>query len=141
MTKITSIEQFITKHFHKDSPTEYIVLEAKFLNSFFKRLADSGFNFISAHDGEENHKIIDNDRFKLLDVIFSVDEASVLMQSNNNEKFRLFMVMGNGDATTISDHSDLSPELEKFIFSEFAKSVKTHSQELYEMNWYGYANS
>ncbi len=138
-TKITNIEQFISKHFNGDS-SEYIVTEAKILNSFLKRLIVLGFTLYSVHDGEERHKIENNDRFEMLDVIFSVDDSSIQLISNEDEKFSLFIILGNGDATTISDHSDISENLEKLIFSEFAKSVKTHSEELYNLNWYGYAS-
>lgn len=138
-TKITNIEQFISKHFNRYS-SEYIVTEAKILNSFLKRLIVLGFTFYSVHDGEERHKIENNDRFEMLDVIFSVDDSSIRLISNEGEKFSLFIILGNGDATTISDHSDISENLEKLIFSEFAKSVKTHSEELYNLNWYGYAS-
>ncbi len=137
-TKITNIEQFISKHFNGDS-SEYIVTEAKILNSFLKRLIVLGFTLYSVHDGEERHKIENNDRFEMLDVIFSVDDSSIQLISNEDEKFSLFIILGNGDATTISDHSDISENLEKLIFSEFAKSVKTHSEELYNLNWYSYA--
>lgn len=136
--KITNIEQFISKHFNGEN-SEYIVTEAKILNSFLKRLIVLGFTLYSVHDGEERHKIENNDRFEMLDVIFSVDDSSIQLISNEDEKFSLFIILGNGDATTISDHSDISENLEKLIFSEFAKSVKTHSEELYNLNWYGYA--
>ena len=135
--KITNIEQFISKHFNGEN-SEYIVTEAKILNSFLKRLIVLGFTLYSVHDGEERHKIENNDRFEMLDVIFSVDDSSIQLISNEDEKFSLFIILGNGDATTISDHSDISENLEKLIFSEFAKSVKTHSEELYNLNWYGY---
>ena len=136
--KITNIEQFISKHFNREN-SEYIVTEAKILNSFLKRLIVLGFTLYSVQDGEERHKIENNDRFQMLDVIFSVDDSSIQLISNEDEKFSLFIILGNGDATTISDHSDISENLEKLIFSEFAKSVKTHSEELYNLNWYGYA--
>ena len=136
--KITNIEQFISKHFNGEN-SEYIVTEAKILNSFLKRLIVLGFTLYSVQDGEERHKIENNDRFQMLDVIFSVDDSSIQLISNEDEKFSLFIILGNGDATTISDHSDISENLEKLIFSEFAKSVKTHSEELYNLNWYGYA--
>lgn len=136
--KIINIEQFISKHFNGEN-SEYIVTEAKILNSFLKRLIVLGFTLYSVHDGEERHKIENNDRFEMLDVIFSVDDSSIQLISNEDEKFSLFIILGNGDATTISDHSDISENLEKLIFSEFAKSVKTHSEELYNLNWYGYA--
>lgn len=137
-TKITNIDQFIAKHFDSNS-SDYIVVEAKILNSFLMRLTDLGFRLISANDGEEGHAIQDNDRYSMLDVIFSVDESSIKLVSDKGESFVLFIILGNGDATTIYDHSDLSEELEGIIFSNFAKSVKTHSEELYELNWAGYA--
>lgn len=136
-TKITNIEQFIEKNFDARS-SEYIVTEAKILNSFLKRLVDLGFNLNTANDGEEIHKIEINDRFSMLDVIFSVDDSSISLTSNNNEKCTLYIVCGNEDATPIYDHSTLSDELEKVIFTEFAKSVKTHSEQLYDLNWFGY---
>lgn len=138
-TNITNIEQFISNHFDENS-SEYIVTEARILNSFLKRLIDLGFSLYSAHDGEERHKIENNDRYQMLDVIFSVDDSSIQLISNEDEKFSLSIILGNGDATTISDHSDISENLEKLIFSEFAKSVKTHSEELYDLNWCGYAS-
>lgn len=137
-TAITSIEQFIKVNFSSHS-SEYIVTESKILNSFLKRLIDLGFSLVSANDGEERHKIENNDRFAMLSVVFSVDESSIKLTSKDNEKFTLFIVCGNEDATPIYDHSDLSEALEKQIFTEFAKSVKTHSEELYDMNWSGYA--
>lgn len=137
-TQITNIEQFIAKHFNENS-SDYIVTEAKFLNSFLKRLVDLGFSLVSANDGEERHSIEKNDRFAMLDIIFSVDESSITLTSNNNERVVLSIILGNGDATPIYDHSAMSDDLEKTIFSEFAKSVKSHSESLYEMNWTGYA--
>lgn len=136
-TKITNIEQFKAKHFNKNS-SEYIVTEAEILNSFLKRLVDLGFELVQVNDGEEDHDIENNDRFQALDAIFSVDESDITLISNHNEQFTLFLILGNGDATTISDHSDLSDELENIVMTEFSKSVKTHSQELYELNWSNY---
>lgn len=135
--KITNIEQFIEKNFD-DKSSKYIVTEDKILNSFLKRLVDLGFSLDAANDGEESHKIASNDRFSMLDVIFSVDESRISLTSNNNEKFTLCIVCGNEDATPIYDHSPLSRELDKLIFTEFAKSVKIHSEELYDLNWVGY---
>lgn len=138
MNKITSIDQFIAKHFDEQS-SEYIVLEAKILNSFLKRLVDAGFQLLSVNDGEDIHKIEDNDRFQMLDEIFSVDDSRIKLKSNDGKEFTLVIVLGNGDATTIADHSEISPELEHLIFSTFGSSVKTHSEELYDLNWSGYA--
>lgn len=136
-TQITNIEQFIEKHFSENS-TGYIVTEAKFLNSFLNRLVGLGFTLVSANDGEERHTIENNDRFAMLDVIFSVDESSITLTSNKDERVVLNIVIGNGDATPIYDHSTMSEQLETTIFTEFAKSVKSHSESLYEMNWTGY---
>lgn len=137
-TTITNIEQFIDKQFDAKC-SAYIVTEAKILNSFLKRLVDLGFNLNTANDGEETHNIENNDRFSMLDVIFSVDDSSISLTSNHNEKFTLYIVCGNEDATPIYDHSNLSDELENVVFTEFAKSVKTHSEQLYDLNWFGYA--
>lgn len=131
---ISNIEQFIKQNFDA-SCSEYIVTEAKILNSFLKRLVDLGFSLNQANDGEEVHKIKDNDRFSMLDIIFSVDESSITLTSDKSEKFTLYIVCGNGDAIPIHDHSTLSDELEKVVFTEFAKSVKTHSEQLYQLNW------
>jgi len=138
MTTISNIDQFVAKHFNSES-SEYSVLEAKFLNSFFKRITDLGFKLLRVTDSEESYSLQNNNRFEMLDMIYSVDEStSVTIESNKAERFTLVLVLGNGDATTIANHSKLSDELEKVIFSEFAKSVKTHSEELYQLNWFGF---
>lgn len=137
-TKITNIEQFIEKNFDSNS-SDYIVIEAKILNSFINRLVnDHGFSIVSVFDGEELNPIVDNDRFKALDYIFSVDDCTLNLKSANGEKANLYLVLGNGDATTIADSNVLSEELESLINKVFAESVKTHSKELYDLNWSGY---
>lgn len=133
--QITSIEQFLEAEFN-DNSSDYIKTEAKILNSFLRRLVtDHGFSIIAVHDGEELCPITNNDRFEALHHIFSVDESCLIMRTANEEDVSLFMVLGNGDATTISDHNELSEETETLIFKVFGESVKTHSTELYEMNW------
>mgnify|MGYP003564355402 CR=1 FL=1 len=134
---ITSIEAFIEQNFNKYS-SDYIKIEAKILNSFLNRLVSEGFQLVSAHDGEERHRIENNDRFQALDVIFSVDEASLTIRAPEGKLIVLSLVLGNDDATTISDHSELGEELEKQIFKTWADCVKTHSLKLYEENWVGY---
>lgn len=139
MTEITSIDLFLNKHLNSEHCNEYIRTEAKILNSFFKNLVGQGFQIVSVFDGEDTHKIENNCRFTALEAIFAVDsETSVKMESDKGEAFILCLILGNGDATTIYDHSDLSEELEETVFRTFATSVKTHSQELFEMNWQGY---
>lgn len=132
--KIKSIEAFLTKHFDENCSDDSKI-EAKIFNSFLKRMTETGYTVLSASDGEERHVIAENNRFDTLDVIFSVDESSITMKAPNGEKFALYIVLGNGDATSIYDHSDISEEVEKTVFQTWAESVKTHSAELYEMNW------
>ena len=133
--KFTSIEQFLAARFD-DSNSDYIKTEAKFMNSFIRRLVqDHGFSIIAVHDGEELCPISNNDRFEALDHIFSVDESRLFMRTAKDERVCLFLVLGNGDATTIADHNDLTEETEELIFKVFGESVKSHSEELYEMNW------
>ena len=99
---------------------------------------DHGFNIVSVFDGEEFNPIQDNDRFKTLDHIFSVDDCTLKLKSANGEEANLYLVLGNGDATTIADSNVLSDELESLINKVFGESVKTHSKELYDLNWSGY---
>lgn len=133
--KITSIEQFLTETFTARC-TDYIKTEAKIMNSFMHRLVqDHGFSIIAVHDGDEPCPISNNDRFEALEHIFSVDESRLIMRTAKDERVCLFLVLGNGDATTIADHNDLTEETENLIFKVFGESVKTHSVELYELNW------
>ena len=134
---ITSIEQFIKLNLDITC-SENVKTEARIFNSFLKRLIDLGFCLVSASDGEESHPIVNNERFRMLEVVFSVDESSVTIVSNDNELFLLSIVLGNGDATMIYNHSNLSEKLEQVVFSQFAESVKTHSEELYQLNWSDY---
>ena len=139
-TKITNIEQFIENNFDSNS-SEYIVIEAKILNSFINRLVTNyDFTIVSVFDGEYFHPIKDNNRFKTLEHIFSVDDCTLSLKSASGEKANLYLVLGNGDATTIADSNVLSDELESLINKTFGECVKTHSTELYELNWSGYTN-
>ena len=133
--EITSIEQFLAATFN-DNSTDYVKTEAKFMNSFLHRLVkDHGFTIVAVHAGEELHQIEENNRFQALDHIFSVDESRLLLKTADNQPVNLLLIIGNGDATTIADHNNIAQETEDLINKVFGESVKSHSEELYELNW------
>lgn len=133
MSTIYSIQDFISKNLSSNC-SDYIVLECRIMNSFLDKLRLLGFKLLSANDGEEEY-LLDNEKFKALDVIFSVDSSSLTIESNESEKFTLYLTLGNGEATTISNHSTMPQKLEKRVLYQFGQSVKEHSKSLYEESW------
>lgn len=136
--KIKSIDAFIAAHLSDKFTSDYCRTEARILNSFFKRLIDDhGYSIRYVYDGGEFHNIADNDRFDALYHIFSVDSCrvSIWPPEDLTASIMLYMTIGEGEAQTICDHSDMPEDTEEMIFKLWAECVKTHDVALYNDNW------
>lgn len=134
--KITSIEAFIEAHLSDKWTSDYCRTEARILNSFLNRLiTNHGYSIRYVNDGERHHAIKGNNRFDALYHIFSVDESALCLTSNDGVIIVLSLLLGEGEAQTIYDHSDMTEEQEALIFKVWADCVKTHSASLYNDYW------
>lgn len=131
-----SIEQFIADHLNGKYISDYCRTEARILNSFMRRMvADHGYSLRYVYDGEDTHVITDNDRFDALYHIVNVDSAVLCIVTPDTVPLTLHLCLGEGEALTIYDHSDMTDEQEALIFKVWADCVKTHDVQLYNDNW------
>lgn len=135
---ITSIEQFIATHLPERHTTEYCRTEAKILNSFLKRLVESGYSITYVNDGLEPHDVPNNDRFFALEHIFSVERSFMRIGTPDGWPATLYLLIGEGESRTIYDcsfHEECGPDAEEPIFKLWAECVKTHDKQLYKDYW------
>lgn len=136
--EIKSIDAFIDAHLSDKYTSDYCRTEARILNSFFKRLIDDhGYSIRYVYDGGEFHNIAENDRFDALYHIFSAGSCRVSIRPPEamTASIMLYILIGEGEAQTIYDHSAMPDAAEEMIFKLWADCVKTHDIALYNDNW------
>lgn len=135
--EFATFDELMEKYFSLELKAwDYIILETKIMNSFFTEMLKHGFKFLRAYDGGASYDLADKSQFTALGILLAVDDCSTItICSNKDEKFTLYILLGEGETYPIYDHSDMSPELEKQIFEWFAESVREHSEEKYQEFW------
>lgn len=76
-----NIESFVAETL--SNANENAKANAKVLNAFFIAMAKNGFEIQSVWDGEENEKVENGNRFQALDIVFGVDDSSVLFEKDD----------------------------------------------------------
>ena len=112
-----------------------IEIERKIVSFLYNAMAAAGWQVDYIFDGEDNVRYAEWTEAKVLDTVFSVDDAMIsFVKSTGRGRIRrnVDIILGNSGWDCINDHSLSNPNNPDDDFEDVMKTVDTLAEQLQE---------
>ena len=112
-----------------------IEIERKVITSLYNAMAAAGWHVDYIFDGQDNVRYAEWTEAKVLDTVFSVDEATIsFVKSTGRGRIRrnVYIVLGNSGWDCINDHSLSNPNNPDDNFETVMELVDTFAEHFQE---------
>lgn len=111
-----------------------IEVERKVITFLYNAMAAAGWRVNYIFDGQDNVRYAEWTEAKVLDTVFSVDDATVsFVKSTGRGRIRrVYLILGNSGWDCINDHACSDPNIPDDNFEAVMKLVDTFAEQFQE---------